>query len=93
MQDTPTSTPNRRRKMTAKAINKAIREKHGSVRNFARMHGRNWNWVLDVIHGRETSAPVARLVADVVGREPHEIWPRLYAEDGGALSTLYRRAS
>lgn len=96
MSDTPTTNPHtapRRRGMSAGTITRAIKRRHGTLTRFCEAIGRNRFYVADVIHGRETSSPVARAIADVVGREPHEIWPRLYAEDGGPLSTQYRRAS
>lgn len=85
----PPTTP--RRSMQQRTILRMIRAKHGSVSRFAAAIGRNRDYVDDVIRGKETSAVIARAIAEVVGSEPHLIWPRLYAADGGPLSTLHRR--
>lgn len=50
-----------------------------------------------VMRGDDTSAPMAAEIALVVSAalsrvvRPCDIWPRLYAADGGALSTASRR--
>lgn len=79
--------------MSRRAVQKAIRAKFGSIKAFAGSLDRNVSFVSEVLWGHEVSSPIARAIADVVGREPHEIWPRLYAEDGEPLKTLFRRAS
>ena len=94
MQHTPrTQPPKRPRRMPVRLVMQRIRQAHGSVGAFAKVVGANYDHLRDVIYGRETSSRLAAEIAAVVGRAPHEIWPRLYAEDGGPLSTLYRRAS
>ena len=98
MQDSPSTTPTlrpnaNRRAMPPRKVLKALRARFGTLEAFALHIDKNRSFVSEVLNGHEVSAPIARLIADVVGREPHEIWPRLYAEDGGPKSSAYRRAS
>lgn len=45
--------------------------------------GRSRSIVSVVVGGRSKSAAVAAAVAEVIGRKPWEIWPRLYAPPAG----------
>lgn len=41
--------------------------------------GRSQAMVSLVVSGKMKSLPVAAVIAAALGRQPHEIWPRLYA--------------
>lgn len=41
--------------------------------------GRAQATVSDVMGGKWKSLPVATVIAQALGREPHEIWPHVYA--------------
>lgn len=74
-----------------------IREQEGSLNAMARRLGRNPGHLSRVARGDEPSTPVAaeicRTLSLALNREvrPCEVWPKLYAEDGGPKSTAYRR--
>lgn len=74
-----------------------IRKQVGSLRLMAEQIGCSPSSLHGVVHGRVVGSRIASEIAKVVsaarGAEtrPCDIWPKLYAEDGGPKSTAYRR--
>lgn len=95
MNPTPETNPRptRAKTMRVKFIVRALRARHGSIERFAQAIDRNRDSIDAVIRGKELSSYIAGKVAEVIGRPPCRIWPKLYAPDGGPLSTYWRRHS
>ena len=93
MNPTPEIDPRttRARTLPVKFIVRALRARFGSMGDFALAIGRNRDSIDAVIRGKEISSYIAGKVGEALGRPPCRIWPKLYAPDGGPLSTWSRR--
>ena len=76
---------------------KYIRKAEGSMTQMAKRLEVSPQHLHEVMRGEQVSTrlagEIARAIAPVLGREvrPCDIWPKLYAEDGGPKSSAYRR--
>ena len=67
------------RNWTRAKINHELKKVELSQAKLVPLTGRAQSVMSDVVRGKCKSLPVATVVAHALGREPHEIWPRLYA--------------
>lgn len=75
-----TITGSRRpRNWTRKRINAELRARGLRQSDLVRRTGKSQPMVSEVVAGRRKSQPIADAIAAALGRQPHEIWPRLYA--------------
>ena len=75
------------RNWTLKKVNAELRARGLRQADLVRQLGKAQGLISGVAAGKVKSLPVATVVAAVLGKQPHEIWPRLYAPPSGEPSS------
>lgn len=72
--------------MHAEEIKAALKIRFGSLSAFAASIGRSESAISNAINRPGYSVPIEAIIAKLLCRKPHEIWPMRYHEDGSPLS-------
>ncbi len=72
-------TQRRRRTWPARKVTAALRAKGFTHERIALQENCSRSNVSQVVGGLTKSWRIALAIGDVIGRAPHEIWPRIYA--------------
>lgn len=83
----PITRSNRPRNWTRKRINRELEARGLKQAVLVKQIGKSQSLVSEVVAGKLKSFPVALVIADALGRHPHDIWPRLYAPPSGEPMT------
>lgn len=75
----PITRSRKPRNWTRKRINRELEVRGLRQADLVRRIGKSQSLVSEVVSGQLKSLPVASVVAEALGLQPHDIWPRIYA--------------
>lgn len=75
----PIARSSKPRNWTRKRINRELDARGLKQADMVRRSGKAQSVISEVVGGKMKSLPVAAVVAEALGLQPHDIWPRLYA--------------
>lgn len=66
------------KKIQSRTIRALIRARYGSITAFCALSGFSRPSVYGVIRGARWNEPRARYIAQAIGKQPHELWPKWF---------------
>lgn len=82
----PITESRRLRNWPRRKINAELKARRKCQADVVRLTGKSQPMVSEVVAGRRKSLPIASAIAEILGRQPYEIWPRLYAAPAPAAA-------
>lgn len=83
----PIARSSKPRNWTRKRINRELEARGLRQADMVRRSGKAQSVISEVVGGKMKSLPVAAVVAEALGLQPHDIWPRLYAAPASEPAT------